>query len=142
MLSSAQICKICTILGKLWTITQKLKERNRLMTPFLIYFLGCNCLWDSSLYLKTFKIIFLWNPLWSILVCRILKFRRWKLWDQNFVLFNSGSIHIKETKKPNFAFSIELRTKFSDRMVYWESFFSINSKGKIFRANWKTYLYI
>ena len=41
---------------------------------------------------------------WSIL--------RWKLWDQNFVPFDSGNTHLKESKKPSFTFSVELQTKF------------------------------
>ena len=82
------------------------------MTPFFIYFLSSISLWYSFLYLKIVKIHLHRVPLWSILVCKIPEFWRWKLWDQNFVSFNSGNIDIKESKKPNFNFSIKLRTKF------------------------------
>ena len=53
------------------------------------------------------------SPVWSILVCKIPEFWRWKLWAQNFVPFDSGNILIKESKKPGFTFSVELRTKFA-----------------------------
>ena len=33
-------------------------------------------------------------------------------WDQNFVRFGSGNIHIKESNEPGFTFSIASRTKF------------------------------
>ena len=49
------------------------------------------------------------SPIWSILVCKIPEF---KLWDYNFVLFDSENIYIKEIKKPSFTFSIKLRAKF------------------------------
>ena len=58
------------------------------------------------------KFVLMGSPLWSILVCKIPEFWRWKLWDQNFVPFDSGNIHIEESKEPDFTFSIELRTKF------------------------------
>ena len=62
---------------------------------------------------------FSWGPsLWSILVLKIPEFWRWKLWDQNFVPFDSGKTHIKESKEPGFTFSIEFRTKLSDLMVW------------------------
>ena len=47
-----------------------------------------------------------------ILFSKIPEFWRFRLWDQNFVLFYSGNIHIKESTKPVFTFSFELRTKF------------------------------
>ena len=111
MLRSAQICKKCTIFGNLRTITQEGKKETRQMSPFYsstfwaltvcdIHF----CIWKLS------KFISMASSLWSILVCKIPKFWRWKLWDQNFVPFNSGNIHIKESKKPSFTFCIELRT--------------------------------
>ena len=56
---------------------------------------------------------FMKSPVWSILVCKIPEFWRWKLWAQNFVPFDSGNILIKESKKPGFTFSVELRTKFA-----------------------------
>ena len=113
MLSSAQICKKCTIFGNWRIITQEAKKETRQMTQFFsstfwaltvcdIYF----CIWKMS------KFVFMGSPLWSILVCKIPEYWRWKLWDQNFVLFDWGNIHIKESKEPGFTFSIELRTKF------------------------------
>ena len=113
MLSSAQICKKCTIFGNLRIITQEAKKETRQMTQFFsstfwaltvcdIYF----CIWKMS------KFVFMGSSLWSILVCKIPEYWRWKLWDQNFVLFDWGNIHIKESKEPGFTFSIELRTKF------------------------------
>ena len=60
---------------------------------------------------KWSKFNFVGSYLWFILICKISEFSRWKLWDQNFVPFPSGNIHIKESKKPSFTFSIELRTK-------------------------------
>ena len=50
------------------------------------------CIWKMS------KFVFMGSPLWSILVCKIPEFWRWKLWDQNFLLFDWGNTHIKETK--------------------------------------------
>ena len=67
--------------------------------------------WISKFYLS--KFIFIGSPLlWFVLVCKTPEFWRWKLWDQNFVPFDSGMIHIKENKKPNSAFFIDLRIKF------------------------------
>ena len=58
------------------------------------------------------KFVFMGSPLWSILVCKIPEFWRWKLWDQNFVPFDSGNMPIKESKESSFPFSVELTTKF------------------------------
>ena len=113
MLRSVQICKKCTIFGNLKTTTQEGKKETRQMTPFSpstfwalticdIHF----CTWKMS------KFVFMGSPLWSILVCKIPEFWGWKLWNQNLVPFDSGNIHIKESKEPGFTFSIELRTKF------------------------------
>ena len=44
--------------------------------------------------------------------CKIPEFWWWKLWDQNFVPFDSGNIETNESKKSSFTFSIELRSKF------------------------------
>ena len=59
---------------------------------------------------KLSKFTFMGSRFWSILVCKIPEFWRWKLWDQNFVPFVSGNIHIKETKKTGFTFAIQLIT--------------------------------
>ena len=89
LLRSAQIYIKCTILCNLSSVCD-------------IHF----CIWKMS------KFIFMGSPLCSILVCKIPEFWSRKLWDQNFVQFDSGNINIKENKKPGFAFSIGLRTKF------------------------------
>ena len=78
--------------------------------------------------------------LWSILVCKIPELRRWKLWNPNFALFDSGNIHIKEFRKPIFTFSTVLKTKFAWLHAIRGNFFFffvIISKGKVFRANRK-----
>ena len=62
MVRSAQICKKCTILGNLRTITQERKKEIRQMTPFLVYFFS-----------STFSIYFL-----ALTVCDI-HFCIWKL---------------------------------------------------------------
>ena len=108
----AQIRKKCTILGNLRAIIQE-RKRNYTNDPkFLIYFLSSNCLWYSFLYLKIAKIHFHRVLLSSIPVCKVPEFWRCKLWDTNSVSFDSGNIHNKESKKPGFTFSFEVRTKF------------------------------
>ena len=69
------------------------------------------CIW------KLPKFIFLGSPLWSILVCKILEYMKWKLWDQNFVSFNIGNMHIKESKKL-VQICLKKITNLSDLMVY------------------------
>ena len=69
-------------------------------------------MWYSFLYLRIVKIHFRGSPIWFILVSKILEFRRRKLWDKNFVPFHLGNIHVRESKKPGFTFSIELKAKF------------------------------
>ena len=99
MLKPAQICRKCAVLVDLKVV--------------LIYFWAltfCDihfCIWKFS------KFIFMWFLLWSILVCKIPELRRWKLWNPIFALFDSGSIHIKEIRKPTFTFSTVLKTKFA-----------------------------
>ena len=110
LLRSAQIFKKYIIFGNLSTITQEGKRKMTLF--FSSTFRGltfCDihfCIWKMS------KFVFMGCPLWFGLVCKIPEFWRWKLWDQNFSLFNSGNIHIEGCKEPDFIFSIELRTKF------------------------------
>ena len=58
------------------------------------------------------------SPLRFILVCKIPEFWRWKLWDQNFVPFNLGNIHMKKISETGFTFSIELRPNLSYLMVW------------------------
>ena len=60
------------------------------------------------------------------------EFWRWKLWDQNFVPFISGNIHIKDSKKPGFIVSIELRTKFD-----WFHGLSLKVSKEISKTDWK-----
>ena len=108
LLRSAQMCKKSTILGTLRTINQERKKD----PIFFISFLSSNCLWYSFLYLKIAKIYFHEVLFLSILVSKIPDFWRCKLWDQNFVSFDPGNIHIKESKKTGFTFSFQLRTKF------------------------------
>ena len=64
------------------------------------------CIW------KMCEFVFMGFPVWSILVCKIPEFWRWKLWDQKFIPSDLRNIQIKESKKPGFTFSIKLRTKF------------------------------
>ena len=60
------------------------------------------CIWKLS------KFIFMGSLLRSILVCKIPEFWKWKQWDQNFVRFDSGNIHIRESKKPGFTFDNQI----------------------------------
>ena len=96
-----------------------------------IYFLSSNCdihfcIWkfSSTFWALTVISIFVFEncqnsfssgslpPLRPFLVCKVPEFWWWKFWDQNFVQFDSGNIHIKESKKPGLTFFIELWTKF------------------------------
>ena len=85
--------------GNLRTMTLEGKKETRQMTPLFsstvwaltvcdIYF----CIWKLS------KFIFMESPLWSILVYKLPEFWRWKLWDKNFVPFDSGNVNIEESK--------------------------------------------
>ena len=71
------------IAGNLKTITQEGKKETY-----------CCSVWYLFLYLKNVN----GTHFWSFLVCNIPWFWRCKLWDQNFVSFDSGNIHIKESK--------------------------------------------
>ena len=84
---------------------------------FFIYFLSSNCLWYSFLYLKIAKIHLHGVLLLSILVCKIPEFWRCKLWNQNFISFDSGNIRVKESKKPGLLFLLSWEPNFSDVMV-------------------------
>ena len=85
------------ILCNLRTITQERNKEVRQMSPFFasIFWLSSNDQWYSFLYLKINKIHFHEVLLSSILVSKIPAFWRCKLWNQNFVSFDSGNIHIK-----------------------------------------------
>ena len=78
-------------------------------------------LW-KFLYLELLKFILmgsLFGPFWS---AKILEFWKWKLWNQNFFRFDSGNIHIEETKKTVFNFSIELRINSKIfRVISWST---------------------
>ena len=131
MLRPAQICKKCAVLVDLKVI--------------LIYFWAltfCDihfCIWKFS------RFIFMGSLLWSILVCKIPELRRWKLWNPNFALFDSGNMHIKEIRKITFTFSTVLKTKFAwlhgiqrnFLLFFLLFFFLIISKGKVLRADRK-----
>ena len=112
LLKSSQICQKYTLLGNLRTITQGEKGDLTNDPIVFIYFLSSNCLWYSFLYFKIAKIHFHGVVLSSVLVCKIPEFWSCKLWDQIFVLFYSGNIYVKESKKAGFTFSFELRNKF------------------------------
>ena len=83
------------------------------MAPFFSSTFWALTVWDIHFCIwKLSKFILTGSPLWSILVCKIPEFWMWKLWDQNFVSFDSGNIHFQKSKNLGFTFSIELRTKF------------------------------
>ena len=118
LLSSAQICKKCTILSNLRIITQEKRKLDKLR-HFFHQLLSSNCLRYSFLYLKIAKIHFHGVLLSSTLVCKIPEFWRCKLWDQNFVSLDSGNIHIKENKNQILLFLSSWEPNFSDLMVYF-----------------------
>ena len=112
----------CTILGTLRTITQEAKRETRQMVSFFSSTFSALTVCDiHSCIWKLAKFIFMRFPLRSILACKIHNSWRWKLWDQNFVPFDSGNIQIKESKETGFTFSIETRTKFfwSHSLLRW-----------------------
>ena len=76
------------------TIIKGRNKEIRQMTPFFHLPFEL-CLWYSFLYLKIAKIHFHGVFLLQILVWKIPEFWRCKLWDQNFVSFQSGHINIK-----------------------------------------------
>ena len=78
LLKSAHICK------KMEYFVQ-FKDHNSGKRKKRMYFLSSTCLLYFFCIWKLSKFIFIGSPLWSILVCKIPKFWRWKLWDQNFV---------------------------------------------------------
>ena len=89
------------------------------MTSFFhLLDLAVTVLWYSFLYLKILKIHFHGVPFWSILVYKILEFWRRKLWDENFVLFDSGKIHITESKSQVLLYLSSWELNLSDLMVY------------------------
>ena len=76
---------------------------------FFFCFLSPNCLKNSFLHMKIAKIHFSGVPPLIHSGMEIPEFWMWKLWDQNFVSFDLGNLHIEDSKKPLFNFSIELR---------------------------------
>ena len=107
----------------------------RKITSFFHPFLSYNCLWYSFLYLRTVKIYF--HEVFPLVHSglQILEFWRWKLWYQNIVPFVSGNIHIRESKKLGFTFSIEpnfLRTKF-----VWSHGLKLTQYEKIHKSPFK-----
>ena len=108
-----------TIFGNLRSITEERKKETRQMTLFSSPFWALTVCDFYFCIQKLSKFIFMWSPLWSILVCKISDICRWKLQQENFVFFDSGNMHIQESKKAHwrtwkkgFTFSIKLRTKF------------------------------
>ena len=71
------------------------------------------CIWKLS------KFIFMGVLLSSILVCKMPEFWRCKLWDQNFVWFNSGKIHLGKVKKQVLLFPSSWELNLSDLMIYF-----------------------
>ena len=127
LLRSTQIRQKCTILANSRTITQERKKETRQMTPFFsstfwaltvcdVHF----CIW------KLPKFIFMGSsfcPFWSA------KYLNFGGVSCEIRIFYSGNIHIKESKKPGFTFSIELRTKFvwSRGLLLFSDVTSLNS---------------
>ena len=86
------------------------RYENKTNNPIIfICFLSPNCLGTSFLHLKIVKIHFHGVTLLSILVCKIPEFSRWKLWEKDFLPFDSGNIDIEKNEKPGFTFSIASR---------------------------------
>ena len=92
----------------------------RQMTPFFSSTFWGLTVWYSFLYLKIAKIHFNGVVLSSVLVCKVPEFWRCKLWDQNFVSFDSGNIHIKESEKPGFFFFFRVENEIS--LISWSTF--------------------
>ena len=121
MLRSAQICKKMHYFGQFKGHNSGRKKVNYKKWPHFFHLRFELRLWYSFLYLKMSKFIFMGSPLWYILVCKIPEIWRWKLWDQNFVPFDSGNIHIKESKKAGFTFS---RVENQICLISWSSWFT------------------
>ena len=121
MLRPVQVCKKCTFLGNLRPVIQEGNKEIRQITQFLscIFWVLTVCDIHLCTYLKIVKTHFCGVFLLSILVCKIPEFWRCKLWDQNFVLFNSGNVHIKESKKPRFTF---YRVENQICLISWSTF--------------------
>ena len=96
-----------------WVIQepQLRKEKRKLdkWPHFSIYFLSSNCLWHSFVHLKIVKIHFhgvpslVYSGLQNTWILGVKAVRLWFC----FIWFRS--IHIEESKKTGFTFSIELR---------------------------------
>ena len=121
----------CTILGNLRTITQEGKKETKQLTPFFILSLSSNCSLIFTFVFENCQNSFSWRlPHWSILVCKVPEFWRWNIGDQNFVLFDSGNIHIKESKEPGFTFLSSWESNLSDlmsRMFFGEFWYIIKN---------------
>ena len=101
-------CKKDAIFDNLRTMTQE-REIQTNDPIFKICVSSPNYLGNSFWIWKLSKSIFTGSPFWPILVCKILEFRSWKLWDQIFLPLDSGNMHIEEIKRNRFFFSVELR---------------------------------
>ena len=106
------------------------KKGNKTNEPtFFISFLSSNCLWYLLLYWP--KFIFMWSPLWSVLVCKIsvgegCENRIWSHSIQETCTLRKVKNHIKESNKTCVTFSIELWSKFvwSHGLLIWiETYF-------------------
>ena len=128
MLTSAKHCKNGTISGNLRNTTQEGKKETRQITPFFHLFFELNCLCYWFLYSKNWQNSFSWDshfgPFWS---AKYLNFGGKKLWDQNFMPFDSRNINIQRSKKTGFTFSIELKTNSKIfRFIPWSKNASAN----------------
>ena len=110
------------------------------MTPFISSTFWALTVCDIYICIcKISKFLFMGSTVWSILVCKTPEFWRWKLRDQNFVPFDSGNIHIKESKKTGFTFLVKLRTKFASilwsTIILWISGHISGAVDKVWSTN-------
>ena len=75
MLRAAQNCRKCSFLDDLRTITQEGNMGTRQMTPFFLSTFPDLTVCNIHFWIWKYpKFIFMWSPLWSILVCNIHQF--------------------------------------------------------------------
>ena len=99
----------CTILGNLRTITQEGEKKIRQISPFLIYFLSSVCVTFNFVF-ENCQNSFSWGPtlvhsFWSTQYLNL----EVKAVTLELSSFDSTNIHIEESEKPSFTFSIKLR---------------------------------
>ena len=113
MLASVKNRRNGTIYDKLMTIIQEGKKETRQMNPLFSTTFWALTICDNNCCIwKLLKLNFMGSTFLSTMVYKIAEFCRWKLWDQNFSLLDSRNIHIQESKKYGFTFSVELRANF------------------------------